>query len=307
MAASKGLSVQAGESSSSVTIQARISPEIIRRRTEVQGSGIWNPPKGTLGRIVAEAEERVARLRAGEAALRERAMRAVLPARPLRDALKRKTVAVIAEVKRKSPSKGWINPGITAESQARAYAAGGAAAISVLTEPNHFNGSVEDLESVGSTVQIPVLKKDFHIDPIQLMEAVAHGATAALLIARALPPDRLHAMVLEAQSWHLDTIVEIRDEAELRVAIDAGADVIGINNRNLETLEIDPTTSERLLPLIPAWAAAIAESGMSTREDVERVAAMGADAVLVGSSLSASSDPTALVQLLASVGRIGRG
>jgi indole-3-glycerol phosphate synthase len=289
------------------TIHARISPEIIRRRTEVQGSGIWSPPTGTLGRIVAEAEERVVRLRADEVALRDRAMRAGPPTKKLREALRGKTVAVIAEVKRKSPSKGWINPEISADAQARAYAAGGAAAISVLTEPNHFNGSTEDLELVADTVALPILKKDFHVDPIQLMEAVAHGATAALLIARAIPPDRLHAMIREAESWNLDTIVEIRDEHELRTALDAGAEVIGINNRNLETLEIAPKTSERLLPLIPKWVGAIAESGMSSKEDVERVAALGADAVLVGSSLSASADPTALVKSLASVGRAGRG
>ena len=273
----------------------------------MQGSGIWRPPTGTLGRIVGEAEARVARLRADEAALREKAMRAGPPTRRLRDVLKGQTVAVIAEVKRKSPSKGWINPEISAESQARAYAVGGAAAISVLTEPNHFNGSVQDLESVSATVAVPVLKKDFHIDPIQLMEAVAHGATAALIIARALPPDLLTDMVHEAKSWNLDSIVEIRDEDELRIALDAGAEVIGINNRNLETLVIDPRTSERLLPLIPKWHIAIAESGMSTRADVERVAALGADAVLVGSSLSSSPDPAALVRELASVGRVGRG
>lgn len=273
----------------------------------MQGSGVWNPPTGTLGRIVSEAEERVASLRANEAALRERAMRAGPPTRKLQDFLRRRTVGVIAEVKRKSPSKGWINPEISAEGQARAYAAGGAAAISVLTEPSHFNGSVEDLEAVASTVAVPVLKKDFHIDPIQLVEAVAHGASAALLIVRALPPEQLRVMILEAKSWNLDTIVEIRDEAELRTALDAGADVVGINNRNLETLEIDPKTSERLLPQVPKWAVAIAESGMSRKEDVERVALLGADAVLVGSSLSASADPASLVQSLASVGRVGRG
>jgi indole-3-glycerol phosphate synthase len=256
---------------------------------------------------VSEAEDRVARLVTDETSLRERAAQAGTSQRKLRDWLRRRTVGVIAEVKRKSPSKGWINPDISAVAQARAYATGGAAAISVLTEPTHFNGSVDDLEAVASAVDVPVLKKDFHIDPIQLIEAVAHGATAALLIVRALAPEQLRLMIHEAKSWDLDTIVEIRDEAELQNALDAGAEVIGINNRNLETLEIDPKTSERLLPLIPSWAVAIAESGMSSREDVERVAALGADAVLVGSSLSASADPGALVQSLASVERIGRG
>jgi indole-3-glycerol phosphate synthase len=256
---------------------------------------------------VAETEDRVVRLAADEKSLRDRATRAGPPATKIQDFLQRKTVGVIAEVKRKSPSKGWINPELSAESQARAYAAGGAAAISVLTEPNHFDGSPADLQSVAAAVAVPVLRKDFHIDPIQLVEAVAHGATAALLIVRALPPDQLRLMIQEAKSWNLETIVEIRDEAELRTALDAGAEIIGINNRNLETLEIDPKTSERLLPLVPSWAGAIAASGMTSKEDVQRVAALGADAVLIGSSLSASADPVALVQSLASVGRVGRG
>lgn len=272
----------------------------------MQGSGIWNPPTGTLGRIVDEAEGRVAVLRQSASQLQEAAKRAARPRRSLADSLRGQTVAVIAEVKRRSPSKGWIAEGLSSVDQAVAYATGGAAAISVLTEPNHFDGSVEDLDAVAAAVTVPVLKKDFHIDPIQLVEARAHGATAALLIARALGPERLESM-LEAAKWMaLETIVEIRDEAELRRALDAGAQIIGINNRNLETLVIDPATSERLLPLIPGSVIAVAESGMSTVADVERVAALGADAVLVGSSLSASREPIALVRSLASVRRIPR-
>jgi indole-3-glycerol phosphate synthase len=213
---------------------------------------------------------------------------------------------VIAEVKRKSPSKGTINAGLSAVEQARAYAKGGAAAISVLTEPNHFAGSVDDLAAVAAAVDIPALKKDFHIDPIQLIEARAHGATAALLIVRAIPPRRLGEMLSMARSLALETIVEVRDQEELRLALELGATIIGINNRNLETLEIDPATSERLLPLIPPSTIAIAESGMTTRADVERVAALGADAVLVGSSLSAAKDPAALVKELSSVRRSSR-
>jgi indole-3-glycerol phosphate synthase len=214
---------------------------------------------------------------------------------------------VIAEVKRKSPSKGVINAGISAVDQARAYERGGAAAISVLTEPNHFNGSVDDLAAVTGAVGIPALRKDFHIDPIQLLEARVHGATAALLIVRALRPDRFTEMLSTAHSLGLEVIVEVRDEDELRLALDCGVSIIGINNRNLETLVIDPATSERLLPLIPPSVIAIAESGMSMRKDVERVAALGADAVLIGSSLSASDNPTAMVKDFASVPRVARG
>jgi indole-3-glycerol phosphate synthase len=222
-------------------------------------------------------------------------------------ALRRPNVAVIAEVKRRSPSKGWINPSITAADQARAYEKGGAAAISVLTEPEHFGGSSEDLVSVRSTVAIPVLKKDFHVHPIQLIEARALGASAALLIARALSPENLGEMMTAARSLGLETLVEVRDEDELNRALDLGAEVVGINNRNLETLSIDPATSERLLQLIPTAVIAIAESGVGSSADIERVAACGADAVLVGSAISAASDPTEAVRSLASVPRTSRG
>jgi len=273
----------------------------------VQGSGIWNPPTGTLGRIVQETEARVNELRERARLIAEASGAATVPRNSLATALRRRHVAVIAEVKRKSPSKGTINAGLSAVDQARAYATGGAAAISVLTEPNHFDGSLDDLAAVAAAVGVPALKKDFHIDPLQLHEARAHGATAALLIVRALSPQRLGEMLSMARSLALETIVEVRDADELRLALDLGATIIGINNRNLETLEIDPSTSERLLPLIPASVIAIAESGMTSRRDVERVAALGADAVLVGSSLSASSDPAALVRELASVPRRPRG
>lgn len=273
----------------------------------MQGSAIWSPPTGTLGRIVHETEARVEDLRRQAAAITKVAQAVSRPGNALAGALRQSHVAVIAEVKRKSPSKGTINAGLSAVEQARAYAKGGAAAISVLTEPNHFDGSVDDLAAVAAAIDVPALKKDFHIDPIQLVEARAHGATAALLIVRAVPPHRLAEMLSMARSLALETIVEIRDQEELRLALDLGATIIGINNRNLETLEIDPATSERLLPLVPPSIIAIAESGMSTRADVERVAALGADAVLVGSSLSAAKDPAALVKELSSVRRSSRG
>jgi indole-3-glycerol phosphate synthase len=239
--------------------------------------------------------------------LAQAATAARVPERSLAQALRGSHVAVIAEVKRQSPSKGVINAGLSAVDQARAYAAGGAAVISVLTEPNHFAGSIDDLVAVAAAVNIPALKKDFHIDPIQLTEARANGATAALLIVRALSPEALEQMLARARSLELETLVEVRDEHELRLALDLGATLIGINNRDLETLVIDPTTSERLLPLIPPSIIAVAESGMSSRADVERVAALGADAVLVGSSISASADPASLVRDLASVPRVDRG
>jgi indole-3-glycerol phosphate synthase len=273
----------------------------------VQGSGIWSPPTGTLGRIVEETEARVDALRRKASGLADAALAARPPRHSLAAALRGKNVAVIAEVKRRSPSKGTINAGLSAVEQARAYASGGAAAISILTEPNHFDGSVEDLAAVAAAVDVPTLKKDFHIDPVQLLEARARGAAAALLIVRTMAPARLAEMLSTARSLELETIVEVRDEHELSLALDLGATIIGINNRDLETLVIDSGTSERLLPMIPPPVIAIAESGLTSRADVERVAAAGADAVLVGSSLSAAVDPAALVRELTSVRRVPRG
>jgi indole-3-glycerol phosphate synthase len=152
-----------------------------------------------------------------------------------------------------------------------------------------------------------VLKKDFHVDTVQLLEAKAIGASAALLIARALSPDELPRMTDFAREIGLDVLVEVRDEDELRRALDAGASIVGINNRNLETLVIDPATAERLLKSIPADVVAVAESGVQTADDVERYARAGADAVLVGSAVSAAPDPALAVQSLAVVKRIGRG
>jgi indole-3-glycerol phosphate synthase len=224
----------------------------------------------------------------------------------MRAALATERVAVIAEVKRRSPSRGAINPAIDAAAQADAYARGGAAAISVLTEPTHFGGTTQDLIDVIGRVRIPVLKKDFHVHPVQLLEAKALGASAALLIARALSPDDLKLMADAARDLALETVVEIRDDAELERALTVGARIIGINNRNLETLEIDSSTALRLLPLIPGDVVAIAESGMQTAEDVEAAARAGADAVLVGSFVSASADPVAAVRALARIHRSGR-
>jgi indole-3-glycerol phosphate synthase len=224
----------------------------------------------------------------------------------LKDALTLPKVAILAELKRRSPSKGWIQQGLSASDQVRSYAAGGAAALSVLTEPDHFGGSIDDVRVVRETVELPILKKDFHVDPVQLIEAKAIGASAALLIARALAPDELRSMIQTAEQLSLEVLVEIRDEAELDLAVSLGTALIGVNNRNLETLEIDPSTCERLVPRIPASVVAVAESGITSRADVERVARAGADAILVGSSISAASDPAGAVRQLANVDKTRR-
>ena len=272
----------------------------------MQASPAWTPPRGTLGGIVAEAAERATALREREPELRRRA-EAAPPAPSLLGALRGGNVAVIAEVKRRSPSKGWINPNISAADQARAYEAGGAAAISVLTEPVHFGGSIDDLEGVRRAVRIPVLKKDFHVDAVQLLEAKAIGASAALLIARALSPDLLPRLVDFARALALEVLVEVRDEDELARALDAGAGLVGINNRNLESLVIESGTAERLLALVPPDIIAVSESGVEASVDVERVARAGADAVLVGSAISAAADPLSAVRALSSVRRVPRG
>jgi indole-3-glycerol phosphate synthase len=217
-------------------------------------------------------------------------------------ALRRDTVAVIAEIKRRSPSKGPINPGIAAGDQALAYAAGGAAALSVLTEPTSFGGDNEDIASA-RVAELPILKKDFHVSEVQLVEAEALGASAALIIVRAIEPARLADLADAAREIDLELLFEVRDESELERALKVGARIIGVNNRNLETLIIDPETVSRILPLIPSSCIAIAESGYSTAADVQRAAQAGADAVLIGSALSASPDPSAAVTLLSSVPR----
>lgn len=271
----------------------------------MQAFSLWTPPTGTLGGLVAEARERARALVARSGEL-ERAATAAPGAPSFGAALRRADVAVIAEVKRRSPSKGWIKATLSAVDQARAYERGGAAAVSVLTEPVHFGGSNEDLVAVGAAIAIPRLKKDFHVDPLQLVEAKALGASAALLIARALAPDELASMAATARGLSLEVLVEVRDEAELERALALDATIVGINNRNLETLEMDASTSERLLGLVPASVVAIAESGVSAREDVARAGRAGANAVLVGSSISAAGDPAGAVAALTGVPRTER-
>jgi indole-3-glycerol phosphate synthase len=219
------------------------------------------------------------------------------------EALKTDTVSVIAEIKRRSPSKGALDESMDAGKRARLYREGGAAALSILTEPSEFGGSLEDLKSAREATTIPILKKDFHVHPVQLFEARAAGASAALLIVRALGPDDTGTMAHAAREAGIEAVFEVRDESELAWALDARATVIGVNRRNLETLVIEDGVVEQLIPRIPPYVFAIAESGVSTRRDVERAAELGADAVLVGSSLSLSPDPKQAVASLTGVSR----
>jgi len=246
--------------------------------------------------------QRVAALRTRQHAL-EAALADAPPPLPFREALRGASVRVIAEVKRRSPSKGTINASLDAPTQAAAYALGGAAAISVLTEPTHFGGSNADLQAVRARVSIPVLKKDFHVDAVQLLEARVLGASAALLIARAIEPAALASLVAYAEGLGLETLVEVRSDDELDRALDAGARVIGVNCRDLETLAVDASVADRLVARIPSEAIAIWESGIASAADMQRAATAGADAVLVGSAVSAAVDPAAAVRALASTAR----
>jgi indole-3-glycerol phosphate synthase len=211
-------------------------------------------------------------------------------------------VQLIAEIKRRSPSGGVIAPGLSAAAQATAYRDGGAAAISVLTEPTEFGGTIEDLDAA-KQLGLPLLRKDFIVDNVQIQEAAAHGASAVLLIVRALPPDLLAELHAHAASIGLECLVEVHTEDELAVAVAGGYPLIGVNSRDLETLEVHPGVTERVIPAIPSRAVAVYESGIRTRDDMERAAALGADAVLVGSALSASADPMAAVRGLCGVAR----
>ena len=241
-------------------------------------------------------------LRARRAALEAAAEGAASP-RSLSAVLRGSEVALVAEVKRRSPSKGAINDGLSIVPQARAYVSGGAAAVSILTEPEHFGGAASDLEQAARAVSVPVLKKDFHVDPIQVVEARALGASALLLIVRALPPAELGRMMAAAREWGLEAVVEAHCEQELELALAADAALIGVNNRDLETLAIDRSTADRLIPLIPRDRVAIAESGIGSAADVQRAALAGADAVLVGSFVSAAADPLGAVRALTGVPR----
>ncbi len=213
---------------------------------------------------------------------------------------------VIAEVKRRSPSRGEINVELDPATRARAYVEGGAAAISVLTEPTHFAGSERDLMHVRDAVDVPLLRKDFIIDELQIIEARAWGASAVLLISRALPEHTLVELARAARTWRLEPLVEVRTEDELDAALRAEARVVGINSRDLETLEVDATVIDRLLPRVPSTLVAVAESGMQHTADVQRAAEAGADAVLIGSSLSSAGDPVQAVRALTGVRRRGR-
>jgi indole-3-glycerol phosphate synthase len=217
-------------------------------------------------------------------------------------ALQAEGVAVIAEVKRASPSKGAIAPIADPAALATEYESGGAAVISVLTEQRRFGGSLEDLVAVRRAVDVPVLRKDFIVSAYQLWEARAHGADLVLLIVAALEQNALVSLAERAQSLGLTPLVECHTVEEVQRAVDAGAGIIGVNARDLHTLEVDREVFRRLVPHIPAGVVRVAESGVRGPHDVIDYARAGADAVLVGESLVTGRDPRSAVADLVAAG-----
>ena len=255
---------------------------------------------GFLTEVTGEVRRRLERAPLDESRLMTLAL-GLPPARPFEAALRRAArPAVIAEIKRSSPSAGRIAEAHPA-ALGRAYEAAGAAAISVLTEAAHFDGSLADLRAVHLAVGIPVLRKDFLIHPSQVIESRVQGADAVLLIASAVSAAELRALLATASDLGLGGLVETHSDEDLDDALAADAPVIGVNARDLETLQVDPERALRLLRRVPEGRVAVMESGIATRDDVARATAAGARAVLVGEALMRAEDPGATLRDLRGV------
>jgi indole-3-glycerol phosphate synthase len=263
-----------------------------------------NPHRTSLEAIVAVTRERVAAL-TSRAEMLERAAQKAPAARPFPQR-PQPTVGVIAEVKRRSPSQGAIREDLDPVSHAAAYARGGGVAVSVLTDGPHFGGAIGDLERVTATIPVPVLLKDFVLDETQVHEARAAGASAVLLIVRILSATQLAALARVIRLWDMTPLIEVHKAEELDAALAAGPSVLGINARDLDTFAVDLAGAEKLIARIPAGHSVVAESGIETRADVERLAAAGADYVLVGTSVARQRDPEEAVRALVGVKRHAR-
>jgi indole-3-glycerol phosphate synthase len=219
--------------------------------------------------------------------------------RPFNEALVRPGLSLIAEFKRRSPSAGRLAAEeIDLAAQVAAYERGGAAALSVLTDEPHFGGSLADLRAARAACDLPIIRKDFIVDPYQLYEAAVNGADAVLLIVAALADEDLRALHKEARAIDLDVLVEVHHEEELERALEAGAEVIGINNRNLDDMSVDIATTFELMPDVPAGKTVVAESGISGRGELEELDRVGVDAVLIGGAIMSAPDPEAKVREL---------
>ncbi len=254
-----------------------------------------------LDRIVADKREELAatQRRVPFADLKARLPQAP-PPRPFAGALRADSLRLVAEVKKASPSRGLLREDFDPLALARSYAGAGAAAVSVLTDERHFQGSLDHLASIRAALPKgpPLLRKDFLFDHYQLYEARTHGADAVLLIAAVLNSALLAHLIGLATALDMDALVEVHDELELERALMASARLVGINNRDLRTFEVDLAATERLRPLIPPEVTVVAESGIATRADVERLEALGVHAVLIGEALVTATDPAAKVREL---------
>ena len=277
--------------------------KVTRTLPETQGH---NSLPGILASIVATKRSEV-----GELALRADSIEATLviapPVRDFRAALRRAgTVSLIAECKRRSPGAGEIRPRIDLLELTRGYERAGAAALSVLTDATYFGGSLEDLRAVTGGTRLPVLRKDFILDPVQVVEARGAGADAVLLIVRILSNAALTSLRAEAVGLGMSVLVEVHDAPELERAVQVGADIIGINNRDLANFTTDIGTTLMLLEQVPEEAVIVSESGIRARADVQTLGEAGIDAILVGESLLRASDPGAEARSLCGVEKMSR-
>lgn len=258
-----------------------------------------------LDHLVQATRDRLDRARRERPLEALEALAAAAEPRPFREALSRPGTSLIAEYKRRSPSAGAIREGADLAETVAAYERGGAAAISILTEMEHFGGSLQDLERARAAVDVPLLRKDFTVDRYQLYEAKAAGADAVLLVVGSLQPGMLESLHDEARALDLDVLVEVHSDHDLAVALEIDADVIGINNRDLEDFSVDLRRTLDLLPDVPAGKTVVSESGIAAREDVEELEGVGVDAVLVGEAVMAAAEPEAAVRGLAGADALG--
>src|SRR5262245_7329336 len=268
---------------------------------------------GVLGRIADDRRRRVSEMQglAPAHTLRAR-LGPIRPAGRLERPLRRGAAGngrpsaplkLLCEFKRASPSKGALNPTADPVAYARLYQEGGATAMSLVTEPDHFQGDLAWMEPVRAAVNLPLLLKDFVVDPYQLLDAAVRGADGVLLLASLHSEVWLQRLITEARLIGLDTLVEVHTREELTVAIRAGGTLLGINNRDLRTFEVDLGTSIALLPQVPPLVTAVAESGISTADDLRRLRATRCDAVLMGEVFMTSADPAATLKGLAEAAR----
>ena len=254
---------------------------------------------GILAEIVEEKQQEVADLYQNAALIEQEGRERKSPIRPFRQALEARQPAIIAEIKKASPSRGLLRPDFHPAFIAHSYEEGGASCLSVLTDRHFFQGAMADLEAARAAVSIPVLRKDFTIDRLQVFEAAAHGADAILLIAAILDVETLQELRELAESLGLAVLVEVHDADQLTRAVDSGATILGVNNRNLETFEVSLDTSVRLSYLMPKDALRVSESGIYSKADIDLLMGAGFHAFLVGESLMRAPDAAAALEELA--------